>query len=140
MIGHPGRSTLWSNVPAGLLGMLCLVGAVERWVSHHSYDFTHPELWDWKAASAAAQKIAPKCEILCLGDSLLKVGFLPKVLEHHTGKSSHNMAVFAGQAPGSYFLLRRALESGARPKAVVVDFKPTILNLPPAGFVDRWSG
>ena len=38
------------------------------------------------------------------------------------------MAVQGGQAPASYFLLRRALESGTVPAAIVVDFEPHLMK------------
>jgi len=38
-----------------------------------------------------------------------------------------NLALARGPAPATFFLLRRALEAGTRPEAIVVDFKPSVL-------------
>ena len=61
-------------------------------------------------------------DVLCFGDSLVKFGVLPRLIEAKTGLKSYNLAVNAGTMPSAYFLLRRALESGAKPKAIVADF------------------
>lgn len=113
--------------PTGLLAMLALVAGVERHLARHDVDYVHPWAWDWKRSGAAASKEAAGCEVLCLGDSLVKFGLLPRVIEERLGVRSYNLAVGAGQASATYFLLRRALDAGARPRAVVVDFKPHLL-------------
>jgi hypothetical protein len=69
---------------------------------------------------------APRAEILCFGDSLTEGGVQPRVLQARLGRPAYNLAM-PGQPPYvSYFLLRRALASGARPAAVVVDFAPSM--------------
>ena len=65
------------------------------------------------------------------GDSLAKLGVAPSLVEARSGRSVYNLAVCAGQAPSSYFLLRRVLDSGARPTAILVDFFPRLLQVPP---------
>jgi hypothetical protein len=59
--------------------------------------------------------------ILCFGSSLVKYGVLPRLIEEATRRQAFNLAVCNGHMPSSYYLLRRALESGARPAALVVD-------------------
>jgi hypothetical protein len=79
----------------------------------------------------AARSEAPCCRILCFGDSQVKTGVVPQVLTAETGRKAYNLAVCGGPAPMSFFLLRRALDSGARPDAVLVDFKPYLLAFHP---------
>ena len=114
--------------PLGFLGMLLMVALAERYVARHALDFTRPEYWDWRSAGVAARVVAPKCDVLCLGTSMTQQGLIPRVLAAHSGLKARNLAVCAGQAPGSYFLLRRALDAGARPSAVVVEFHPHYLT------------
>jgi hypothetical protein len=125
------------RLPRGMLGMLALVAAAELFVARHALDFTPLEGWDWKLARRAADREAPRCEVLCFGDSLLKFGLHPPVLERRTGRRAYSLAVCRGPAAASYFLLRRALEAGAHPEAVVVEFQPNILGDGPLS--ELWS-
>jgi lysophospholipase L1-like esterase len=102
--------------------MLALVATVELVISSRRLDFTTIWADDWRQAGHAASRVATKRDVLCFGDSLVKFGVLPKVIRAKSGLSAHNLAVNAGTVPSTYILLKRALESGARPKAVVVDF------------------
>lgn len=108
--------------PVGLLGMLVLVAASEWALRARSLDFVAVWSDDWRRAAEVASTGLPGRDVLFLGDSMVKYGVLPKVIEARTGLKSYNLAVNAGTMPTTYFLLRRALDSGARPKAVVADF------------------
>ena len=125
--------------PAGLLGMLALVVAVEASVAGLRDDLVRPLGESWRFASKAAEAQAKGCDVLCFGDSLVKYGVLPKVIESSTGLRAYGLASSGGTAPSAFFLLRRALDAGARPRAVVVDFAalmpvddgpPKLLNYP----------
>ena len=63
-------------------------------------------------------------EVLAFGDSMVEFGVLPGVIAERSGLRAINLAVHDGSPAVSYFLLRRALEAGARPRAIVVDFMP----------------
>src|SRR5262249_35519035 len=110
-------------IPWGLLGMVGLIIAVESFVARHDLDFTPWGSAAWSASPEAARREAPSCEVLCFGDSLVKLGVLPRVIEGVTGKRAYNLSICAAQAPASYFLLRRGLEAGAKPSAILVDYK-----------------
>src|SRR5690242_12777653 len=107
--------------PVGMLGMLALVLAAESYVARHDLDFA--TLWsaNWRHGAAAARREGPKSAVLAFGDSLVKDGVAAPVIEARLGRRAYNLAVFNGQAPASYFLLRRALDAGARPAAVLID-------------------
>ena len=124
--------------PWGFLGMLLMVALAERYVSGRALDFTRPEYWDWRTAGHAARKVAPGCDVLCFGTSMAQQGLLPGVIGARSGRRARNLAVCAGQAPGSYFLLRRALEAGAKPSAVLVEFHPQYLAEGHWGAVRFW--
>jgi hypothetical protein len=62
---------------------------------------------------------------------------LPRALERRLGAPAYNLAVAAGQAPSTFFLLRRALEAGARPSAVIVDYNMFLLANSPWATIDR---
>jgi hypothetical protein len=117
--------------PAALPGMLGLVLAVELFLTRHPRDFLLYEGGDWGQAGRAARRLAAGCEVLCFGDSQVKLGVQPRVLEPLLGRRAYNLAVAAGPPPASFFLLRRALEASARPAAILVDFHPQLLQADP---------
>ena len=81
--------------------------------------------------------------MLCLGDSRIKLGLLPRVLEDRLGVSAYNLGILGGQAPASYFLLRKVLERGIRPRAILVDFSESLLSFSPsrnAACLADWLG
>lgn len=126
--------------PAGLLGMLALLAAVEGHVRANWLRFTEPSSLAWPLASASAVKDVRGASILCFGDSLVKHGVLPEVLADRLGERAYNLALPASTAPAHYFLLRRALDAGATPRAVVVDYMPAMLTGTPPFGLPYWAG
>jgi hypothetical protein len=124
--------------PAGLLGMLALVLAAESFVTRHRLDVMELHEWQYRLARRTAARAAAGRDVLYLGDSLMKVGVLPRVVESRSGLRGHNLAILASQAPASYDVLRRALAGGARPRLVLVDFYPMLLAQPPRLNADHW--
>lgn len=118
--------------------MLVLVWVIELVVGWHAVDLSHPSIWDWRQAASAARAHKELCPILCFGDSQVKWGIQARVLEQITGTPSFNYAVLAGQAPTTYFQLRRVLESGPAPASVLVNFAPFFLAHHPRINVRRW--
>jgi hypothetical protein len=94
----------------------------------------------WQSAWRSASEPQARAEILCFGDSLIKLGILPRVLEARLGRSAYNLAVLGGQPPTSDYLLRRVLEQGHVPRALVVDFSPLLLGMDPRVNLDWWAG
>jgi hypothetical protein len=107
--------------PAGLLGMLCLVGVIELGLARRGRDFTTIWATAWARRDSDARREAPRSEILFFGDSLVMEGVAPQVVAQRLGRPATNLAIFKGLAPASYALLRRALDAGARPAAVLID-------------------
>lgn len=126
------------SIPWGLVGMLGLLVLVESALERHHLDFTRFYIHDWRVNGRAARQFGPGCRTLCFGDSLVKFGLAPEVLERRLGGRAYNLAVCDGQAASSYFLLRRALEAGARPEAVIVDFVPHLLAPDPRHNLRQW--
>lgn len=118
--------------PAGLLGMIVLIVTIELGYMRGNLDFMDNVAVSWKYTGKAVNRRAKGNSILCFGDSMLKFGLLPRLLAADTGQKTYSLAVLSGSAPSSYFLLRRALDSGARPSAVIVDFARGILGDGPA--------
>jgi len=108
--------------------MLALVAVVEVLVGSHRADFAPPWAEDWRFATWAAERRAAGSDVLCFGDSLVKYGVLPRVIEAKTGLKAYNLATSAGTMPSAYFLFRRALGAGARPKGVIVDVAALMLK------------
>jgi hypothetical protein len=101
--------------------MLAIVAAFESYVAAHGEAFSEFSAADWRLTARAASHEARDADVLCFGDSLLKFGLLPEGIGRRTGLSSFNLSVLGGQAASSYYLLRRAIESGARPRAILLD-------------------
>jgi hypothetical protein len=118
--------------------MIALVAVTERFVAHHPVAFSGKQSNSWRFSAEAAGRCPRALDVLCLGDSQVKVGVLPRLLEARLGGRVYNAAAFGGQAPSTYFLFRRVLESGATPRAVVVDFDPNLLAVSPKSNAACW--
>jgi hypothetical protein len=114
--------------PLGLIGLLGIILVVESAIGHYEFDLMSGFQWDWRLAWENTPKVAEDAEVLCFGDSQLKFGIVPQLLERQLGASVFNLALVGGRCSSSYFLLRRVLESGHRPRAVVVDFFPFFMK------------
>jgi hypothetical protein len=133
------RHQSWAlRMPLGFLGLLILVAGIERFLTIHEGDFDPDVVWDWKISARAARRKAPGQEILCFGDSTAKLAVQPGVIKAKVGRSTYNLAIAGGQPPSAYFLLRRALEAGARPAAVVMECNVALLREGPEHNERRW--
>jgi hypothetical protein len=110
--------------------MFALVASVELTLARHADRFPNQAALSYQFAGRECRKVAGR-GILCFGDSLVKHGLAPRVLEARLGRSAYNLAIPGGRPPSSYYLLRRALEAGARPSAVLVDFSPHVVETDP---------
>jgi hypothetical protein len=127
------------RLPWGLFGMLALVVLAERFVDGRKMDFLDTDDWNYRASQrASSSREVLRSEVLCFGDSLVKFGVIPRAVGDRTGRRVYNLAVPASQAPSSYVLLRRALDAGARPEAVIVDYYSPILRQSPQVIRTRW--
>jgi hypothetical protein len=115
-----------------MIGMLVLIAGIERGYFRDNLAFKENVAVCWKRSTQVTAKHAPGKEVLCFGDSMVKFGLLPRVLEARTGWPSYNLALHGGSPPASYFALRHALDAGARPKTVIADFGWEILAEGPA--------
>jgi hypothetical protein len=131
---QPGRRG-W---PAGLIGALALIAGVEAFVAAHEMDFTTSARMEWKQSRKAATERAPGCAVLGLGTSMSKLGLYSSVVERESGRRAYNLAYCAGRIPGSYYLLRRAIEAGARPEAILLEVHPTYVALPFQDGLTAW--
>jgi hypothetical protein len=118
--------------PWGLIGMLALIGTIERCVIRGNLALAEPRATSWSHTARKLPRAARYADILCFGDSMVKCGMLPSMLRERTGRAAYNLAVVGGSAPSSYFLLRRALNAGARPSTIVVNFNQDLLSHGPA--------
>ena len=135
----PERQARRSGGVPPLLGTMMMIAAVEFGVSRQGTAYQDPVSFSWLFSALAARHEAVDAEILCLGDSLAKHGFVPAIIEHKTGRKTYNLAVAAGPAPVTEILFRRALDAGARPSAIVFDMKPGLLAGSPRYWVREWQ-
>ena len=136
-----GRRSKVQSLPFGLIGAVVLIGFIEAGLRERSIDrATKPGMaWRFGAEASGSDPRAIGAEILCLGDSLVKLGVQPEVLRDRLGQPAFNLAVPGAPAPASLFLLRHALEAGARPKVVVVDFDENLLAVSPSEPGEQWA-
>ena len=110
--------------------MLGLVLLVEAFLNLHSLEFSTVGAESFEFAGRAAHQ-AGGYDLLCFGDSQVKHGVLPLVLDAKLGKRALNLAMVGSLVPSTYLIFRRALDAGARPEAVIVDFSPSLLLADP---------
>ena len=113
-------------LPGGLVGLVGLVAAVEGLVAGHDRDLVDGQVASYRFVARAATE-ARGCDVLCFGDSQVKMGVLPAVLTARAGRRAFNLAIVGGQPAASFHALRRALAAGARPEAVLLNCKANIL-------------
>jgi hypothetical protein len=116
----------------GLLGMIVMVALLERFGFRNNVDFASAVVVSWRFKDVPIAPRAKGCDVLCFGDSFVQLGVLPRVIRERTGRRAYNFAIHSGSSPSSCFLLRRAIESGATPSLVIVDFARDILAEGPA--------
>lgn len=124
--------------PLGLIGTLVLVAAIETMIGRAGVDLLDPTSLAWIDSARGAREFGPKCEILCFGDSLAKHGLFPRVITSKTGRSAYNLSMAAGPPATTFYLLRRALDAGARPSALILEYKPSLLAGGPRFRLRQW--
>lgn len=120
-----------SRFPRGFAGMLVLVTAIELLIGNNPFRVETFLGVNTRFVRKSLARESPRCDILCLGDSLVKDGVQPRVLEQRLGRKAYNLAVPAALALETYFVVRRLLARGARPAALIVDFDPFALATDP---------
>ncbi len=130
MMRNSSRTASLSRYPRGLLGAMVLVVLIESYFVHHHDTYTTEPAESWRQTARATVEQVQGRVLLCFGDSMIKFGVLPRVAELTCG-STQNLALHAGPPSASYLLLRRALQHGATPREVVVDFMPHQLAMRP---------
>ena len=136
-----GRATA-RRLPWGVFGMLVLVAVAELSVARQAHRFMTWIEMDWKVVGREAQHQAKGADVLIFGDSMLKFGIAPTILEGVIRRPVYSLALLDGKPAASYFLLRRALEAGARPKVVLVDYQPECMCEPSDHLMENrhWKG
>jgi hypothetical protein len=119
--------------------MIVLVAAIECVIARHWLHFSDPVSLSWRYSAWAAEADAPGCELLCVGDSLIKHGLIPALIERVTGRRTANLSAARCPTLMTYFLLRRALDAGARPRAIIVNAKPAVLLANPDFNTRYWQ-
>jgi lysophospholipase L1-like esterase len=137
--GNASVSSRFARAPWGLLGMLPLILGVEGYLQATRLDRTEPISYEWRlACERAAAAEALESEILCFGDSLIRSGVQPHVLEERLGVRAYNLAIGGAPPAASYFLLKRVLDRGCRPRAILVDFEPIFHTFSPWTRASVW--
>ncbi len=108
------------RLPLGLFGMSILVFVIEGRVDSHGLDLSTVPLLNARYAAARASRIELNGKVVFLGDSQVKFGVDPREFESHSGRAAVNLAIAGSPPPASYFLLRRILDRGARPSAILL--------------------
>jgi hypothetical protein len=138
---HAEEKVRSRRFPTGLIGALGLIVVLEGIIARVPArpDDRSRLASSWQTAMHRASGPEARAEILTFGDSLIKLSMLPRILEARLGRSAYNLAVLGGQPPTSYLLLRRVLESGHHPRALIVDFSPLLLGMDPRANLEWWA-
>ncbi len=129
----------WRNVPWGFIGAIVLIVGVEKTIASKITSVTTEVASCWSFAAKAASREAAHSEILGFGDSLMKYGFQPKVIEAQTGRTAYNLAAYGGPPSRDYLLLKRVLDAGGKPAALVVCFQVVHLGSGPRFHVRHFA-
>ncbi len=123
--------------PAGLIGMLAMISGIELYVARHQERFMTHQASAWKNVSRGFGDAAG-CEVVAMGDSLVKHGVVSPVVERKLGhgRRAYNLALPGGSAPADYFLLRRMLSRGIKPRVILVDGE--LLGVDPLSRAGVW--
>jgi hypothetical protein len=116
-----------SRIPFGFLGAIVLVVVIECFIGRNWLDFSDPVSLSWRFSAEAARTEAAGSKLLCMGDSLVKHGLVPSVIEERSGRRTRNLSAARAPTLMTYFLLRRALDAGSRPDAIIINAKPAVL-------------
>ncbi len=114
-------------VPWGVAGMAVLILAIEWLVARNWLEFTDPVSLSWRYSALAARSQVSDKDLLLVGDSLIKHALIPSVIKDVSGERAQNLGAARCPTLMTYFLLRRSLEAGARPRAIVFNAKPAVL-------------
>jgi len=107
--------------------MIGLIVVIECFVGRNWLDFSDPVSLSWRFSAEAARTEAAGSQLLCLGDSLVKHGLIPSVIEGESGLRTSNLSAARAPILMTYFLFRRALDAGARPDVIIINAKPAVL-------------
>lgn len=105
--------------------------AVEAAAARRPRDYLNETAASYRFAARSVEGASRSADVLIFGDSQLKFGLLPSVVAARSGRRAFNLAIVGGQPPSAYFLLRRALEAGAKPSTILLSAKPNILAVDP---------
>ncbi len=115
------------RIPWGVVTMIGLIILVESFVARNWLDFSDPVSLSWRFSAHAVRTRAADSQVLCLGDSLVKHGLIPSVIEAESGRRAMNLSAARAPTLMTYFILRRSLDAGVRPDAVIINAKPSVL-------------
>jgi hypothetical protein len=68
--------------------MIGLLGVIEPLAARFEADRLSMGAWSWRAGGVASRREAVEADLLCLGDSLIKTGLAPRVIEERTGRQT----------------------------------------------------
>ncbi len=118
------RRSAW---PTGLFGMLALIAGVEWYVGRHGDRFSTLDSAAWRYGGEMIGS-ASRCQVVALGDSLVKHGIVSPVVAERTGRTATNLALSGSSTVAHDFLLRRMLRAGARPDVLIIDGENNTAN------------
>ena len=138
-LDHPARGRPGSGRPWGFVGMVVLVAAIEANLERGGADRANPTEAGFEWALGSATTDPGVADVVVLGDSVLKFGFSPPAFGRGTGRRADNWATVGTPPAVALSLLRAHLRAGGRPRAIVVDFKPLLLDNDGLPDSDAWA-
>lgn len=122
-MGRPHGPFPATRVLAGFLGAIVAIVAIEATLARHERNYRDVVEQSWRRTGQDAERLDPRTTLLCLGDSMVKHGALPTILEERLGGKAYNLALPGGPPPATHLVLRRVFATGARPRALLIDIE-----------------
>ncbi len=121
-----------ASAPWGILGALAILILVEGAVSQHSLDLASAVTIGYTHSHQAIYTESRDSSVFAMGDSQIKAGISPRVIEKRSGRKTFNLAINGATAPMTYYMFEQAISREPKPSAIIVDFKPTMLTIHPS--------
>ncbi len=112
--------------PSGLFGMFVLVTAIELGILATGPRYIDPIVYSWCFSARQARVSAAGCDVLYLGDSLVKHSMIPDALDRATGRHSYNLAAAAGSVPMTH-TRPEAPPTARQARGTALDMKPSVM-------------
>ncbi len=127
----PGRVHLTlpnhRSIPWGVAGMVALVIGIEGFIFRHWSDLTDPVSLSWRFRRRLRSRRLATARSSASATAWSSTDWFRVSSSRTSGMKAANLSAARASTLLTYCLLRRALDSGARPAALIINAKPAVL-------------